>query len=59
MNAYKTHRAINVSDCAHLLALAVVFDRSPLRKGGICWLYLISCEGQQSALGMLHQNVIL
>jgi hypothetical protein len=29
-----------------------MFYRSPRRKGGICWFYLISFEGQQSTLGM-------
>jgi hypothetical protein len=52
LNAYKTYCAITVSDRARLRTLAVMVYRKPLRKGGICWLYLISFEGQQSTLGM-------
>jgi hypothetical protein len=58
LNAYKTYLAVSVGNTAYLHTLAVMFYKSPIRKGGICWLYLISFEGQLSTLGMYHQNVI-
>ena len=53
-----TYCAITVSDGAQLRTFAVMAHGKPSRKGGICWLYLISFEGQKGTLDMHHQKVI-